>query len=294
MKAPADQQWKHLIERVFNPLSIKSLSESMSEASIDRGGLVLKLPSIESKTSLEVFCCDNGQRVFTSRDINLSMQLLDLMRHSRNLYDAHELGVQQERQRIQRDLHDDVAARLLSLIHQSHEPLISRAASNAMRGLRDVIHLLGAEEALLEDVLTDLESIAREQLAGLDIRLDWRAPAADWPEIRLNSQQHINLRRILRETLANALKHARPLHCRIEVFLEGKQLSLKICSDGNASDPSCWVPGRGLNNIKSRIAEMGGSHRWVIEQPAEGGRYCCLETHILLSDHATAQRHSSD
>lgn len=282
MMDPAEQQWRELVERVFAPLSIKSIPDALEKAEIDRGGLVLRLPGMDALTSLELFCCENGKRLFTNGDIKLSSQLIDLIRQSRNLYDMHEQGVQQERIRIQRDLHDDVAARLLTLIHLPSDPVVSKVASSAMRGLREVIHLLGAEEALIEDVMSDIEAGAREQLAGLAIHLEWKAPDS-WPPIMLNTQQHINLRRIARETIANALKHAAPRRIVMEVFYESKQLVLRIGNDDPNTDPAAWIPGRGLNNIKARVKEIGGSHEWGIEQKDDNRQYCYLLVKIPLS-----------
>ncbi|MBI3479099.1 MAG: hypothetical protein HY016_01895 [Nitrosomonadales bacterium] len=280
-KITPDQQWRQLIAQIFNPLSMKALSDERETIAIERGGLALKLPSLDGAVTIEAFCCDQGKRLFTAADVNLANRLLELMRHSRDILSAREQGAQEERHRIQRDLHDDVAARLLSLLHQTREPMVSKVARNALRGLRDVIHLLGDEEAPLESVMTDIEAGAREQLAGLGIHFEWRSPD-NWPAVTLRSQQHINLRRIAREAIANALKHANPENIVIEVDL-GQKLCLRICNDGAAAEPSGWIPGRGLNNIKSRVAEMDGSHKWVIEREGTNKQYCCLAVCIPLS-----------
>lgn len=281
-KTTPDQQWLQLIEQVFSPLSVKSTPDKRDTITIDRGGLVLQLPSLDGLATIEAFCCNRGRRLFFSTDVNLANQLLELVRHSRDIYAAREQGVLEERHRIQRDLHDDVAARLLSLLHQTREPIISQVAQNALRGLRDVIHLLGAEEAPLEDVMTDIEAGAREQLAGLGVHFEWRSPD-NWPAVMLSSQQHINLRRIAREAIANALKHANPANIIMQVELDTQKLCLRIGNDGKITGPSGWVPGRGLNNIKSRVAELGGSHKWGIEQGGADKRYCYLAACIPLS-----------
>ncbi len=282
-KHSPDEQWQQLVERVFNPLSIKILAHKCHGATIERGGIALLLPNLDGMTTIEAFCCDRGKRLFSTADMNLGNRLLELMRQSRDISAAREQGVAEERHRIQRDLHDDVAARLLSLLHQTREPTISIVAQNAMRGLRDVIHLLSAEEASLTDVITDIEAGAREQLAGLAVRFEWRSPA-EWPAVMLSSQQHINLRRIAREAIANALKHAHPQNIFVEVGLDFRGLCLRIGNDGAITDPSSWVPNRGLINIKSRVAEMGGSHNWGIEQLCAEGRYCQLTVCVPLSD----------
>ena len=277
-----EQQWQLLIEHVYNPLTVKIIPNKCANVSVEQNGLALRLPSLDSASTIEAYCCDRGERLFTRADLNLANQLLDLMHHSQDVINAREQGVQEERHRIQRDLHDDVAARLLSLLHQTREPAISRVASNALRGLRDVIHLLGAEEATLEDAMSDIEAGAREQLAGLGVHFEWHAPEI-WPDMLLNPQQFINLRRIAREAIANALKHAKPANIIIEASLEMKELCLRISNNGTSTTPSAWIPGRGLNNIKSRVAEMHGSCKWELEQEDASRQYCSVFLRMPLS-----------
>ena len=292
-KIEPNQQWQQLVERVFNTLTLKVIPEKCDTAAIERGGLVLKIPGLDGLTTIEAFCCNQGKRLFDSGDVNLAKRLLELMRHTKNVIAAREQGAQEERHRIQRDLHDDVAARLLSLLHQTREPMINKVARNALRGLRDVIYLLGAEEALLEDVMTDIEAGAREQLNGFGIQLEWRSPD-NWPAVMLSSQQHINLLRIVREAIANALKHAQPGNIIIEIVLEGKTLLLKISNDGTVADPSAWTPGRGMNNIKFRVTELRGSHKWGIEQQGSNEQYCYLAVRIPLNLSEQLETHTAD
>ena len=122
-KSMPDLQWQQLLERVFDPLSVRVFTNKRESVTIEQNGLALQLPSLDGKATIEMFCCGRGKRLFTSTDINLAKRLLELMLHSRDVIKAHELGVQEERHRIQRDLHDDVAARLLSLLHQTRDDL---------------------------------------------------------------------------------------------------------------------------------------------------------------------------
>jgi signal transduction histidine kinase len=281
-KTTPEQQWHQLITRVFNPLSIKIILTQTAEVTIQRGGLALQLPDIHGIATLEALCCDKGNRLFTPADVNLSNRLLELMRQSSDIVSAHEQGRMEERLRIQRDLHDDVAARLLSLMHQTHDPKISQLARYALRGLRDVIHLLDAEDSSLTEVLHEIEAEMREQINGLDIDFEWHS-SDQWPEIAIDANQHINLRRITREAIANALKHAHPQHIRIEAQLNALALCLRINHDGEFSDPATWISNRGLNNIKHRVLELNGSHTWGIEQRLDNKQYCQLALLIPLT-----------
>ena len=274
-------QWQQLIMRVFNPISVTACPATCTEVAISRKGMMLSLPSLDGISSLDAFCCERGNRLFAVADVFLGNRLLELMRHSSDLLMAQEQGMLKERRRIQRDLHDDVAARLLSLLHQTREPQISTVAQSALRGLRDVIHRLDDESATLMDVLSDIEASAREQLCGRELSFKWHSPDR-LPAITLSSGQHINLRRIARESVANALRHAHPANIILKVWLGDDMLSLSVSNDGAISDPTGWSANRGLNNIKSRVAEMGGSHKWVIEQTTTGERYCTLVVNVPL------------
>lgn len=281
-KTTPDKQWQQLIARVFDPTEVKTIPEKCAAISIERNGIALHLPNLDGRSTIEAFCCDHGKRLFTSVDVTLSNRLLELMRHSGALVAAHEQGVKEERRRIQRDLHDDVAARLLSLIHRTHDPVTNKVARNALRGLRDVVHLLGAEEASLKDVMNDIEAGAREQMEEMGVHFKWIS-TDDWPPIKISSPQHINLRRIVREAIANALKHAKPENIILQAEVNMHNFCLRISNDGILSDPSDWSPNRGLNNIKSRVEEMGGSHKWGIEREEDNKQYCRLTVCAPLS-----------
>lgn len=278
----AEMQWDQQITRIFNPIKLSKLPKPRGQTSFGEDANILNIPSLDGLYTIEVFCCEKGKRLFTSTDIDLADRFLELMRNSQEAAMFHERGVQEERQRILRDLHDDVAARLLTLMHQTREPEISNTARNALRGLRDVIDRIGTEEMSLADVMLDIEAASREQLHGVEVNFEWLS-VSPWPELTLNSNLHINMRRIVRETIANALKHAHPKLIIMEVELIDKELYLRINHDGQLAEPANWAPGRGLHNIETRVAEMGASHKWGIVEAAENKQYCKLTLCVPLT-----------
>lgn len=271
----SEMQWDQQITRIFNPLKLSKLPEPCAQTTFGADANILNVPSLDGLQTIEVFCCEKGKRLFTSTDIGLADRFLELMRHSHEAAASHERGVQEERQRILRDLHDDVAARLLTLLHQTREPEVSNTARNALRGLRDVIDRMGTEEMTLAEVMLDIEAASREQLKGVHVRFEWHA-SDTWPEQVLNANIHINLRRVVRETIANALKHAQPKIVTLQVELIAQDLCLRVRHDGKLVEPSLWVAGRGLNNIKTRVAEMRATHKWVIAEGESNKQYCIL------------------
>lgn len=278
----SEVQWDQQIMRIFNPIKLSKLSEPCTQTTFGADANILNVPSLDGLHTIEVFCCEKGKRLFTATDVGLADRFLELMRRSHEAAVSHERGVQEERQRILRDLHDDVAARLLTLLHQTREPEVSNTARNALRGLRDVIDRMGTEEMTLAEVMLDIESASREQLNGIGVLFEWRAENT-WPERILNSTIHINLRRIVRESIANALKHAHPETVILKVELIAQELCLCLCHDGKLVEPTQWIAGRGLNNIKTRVAEMGASHKWGIVEGASNKQYCTLTLCVPIS-----------
>ena len=62
-----------------------------------------------------------------------------------------EHAVTEERERIYRDLHDDVGAKLLSLVYRAQRPEDADLARSALRDLREVVSCTGADRFSLEE-----------------------------------------------------------------------------------------------------------------------------------------------
>jgi len=169
----------------------------------------------------------------------------------------------EESERIMRDLHDDVGARLLTLSHRCENVTNAETARSALQYLRETIRGLGRKgiTVQLADALADWEEEAKDRLDAAGIALDWQQPD-NIPAVRLNNRQHINLGRILREAISNAIRHGTPKTIKAAVSIDDEQLLLQLCDDGSSGDPERWVPGTGVNNMSTRATELGGKVRW--------------------------------
>lgn len=67
------------------------------------------------------------------------------------------------------------------------------------------------------------------------------------------------LYRILQETLANVLKHARASAVEMDVKYGLDEINVMVIDDGAGFDPSLAPDGLGLNNLEERTIELGGS-----------------------------------
>jgi len=67
------------------------------------------------------------------------------------------------------------------------------------------------------------------------------------------------LYRILQESLANVLKHARARRVDIDVVYGSDSLRVAVIDDGTGFDPSIAPDGLGLHNLEERTVELGGT-----------------------------------
>ncbi|MDH5693666.1 MAG: histidine kinase dimerization/phosphoacceptor domain-containing protein, partial [Gammaproteobacteria bacterium] len=151
----ANQQWKRLLDRVFNPGAIYT-GEPLGQAQISSNGVVLLTPSPFSKLSYTLEAKLQGRSLFNDKDIRLANELHQLARSILELEQQKKVAASQERSRILRDLHDDVGSRLLTLSHITKVEHINSTAREAIQSLREIMNSLDSEQQFdLEDVCED-------------------------------------------------------------------------------------------------------------------------------------------
>lgn len=266
-------RWRQLLERVFEPIHVQERADTGLKAQLVDNGLTLHIPDLLGEGMLELGAAQGGRRLYAPADARLADSLLELSRQSVALREQQEQQVQRERERIMRDLHDDVGARLLTLAQRAVDPVDEGRARDALRSLRETIFSLDSDaSAPLADVLADVRLDTAQRLEQAGIVMAW-PPADAMPEAILNPRQQVNLRRMAQEMVSNVLKHARAVsRVEITVDLHDGVFSLQLCDDGDASDIEQWLPGRGLNNIRTRARELEGEARWWGRERSKQGR----------------------
>ncbi|NTV94421.1 MAG: histidine kinase [Thiobacillus sp.] len=178
-----------------------------------------------------------------------------------------EQAVAEERERIYRDLHDDVGAKLLSLVYRSATAEDADLARSALQDLRDVVSRTGADSFELEEVVADWRVECEKRLGDAGIALDWHQ-AGDLDALRLTRPQALDLGRILREAVSNVIRHAGAHRVTVDLERCAGQLSLTVRDDGRGCAGE-HKSGRGVRNMEMRAGRLGGS--LSRESPAGGG-----------------------
>lgn len=179
---------------------------------------------------------------------------------------ALELAVSEERARIFADLHDDVGAKLLTLIHSLDNPAQADLARSVLQDFRDIVSRTRDNSGSLLWVLGQIRSETEQRLETANAELVWQADAAI-PDPPLDQAQAMHLFRIVREAVSNALRHAQASRIRIRIKAAGDELLLDVTDDGvEAAQPG--GDGSGVANMKSRAQQLHGQIAW---QPGTAG-----------------------
>lgn len=255
--APADQLLPDTLRRLFAPLQLQSLNTGANRVSLIDDGLALRVPGIGGHGCVELRFAAEGRRLFNRRDVSLAAAVQAVLDRFGDYQSALERGVEKERARVAQDLHDDVGARLLTLLHQSddHTATIIR---DAIDSLRLTVYGLVAQTRPLADALATLRAEAEDRCEAAAVPLHWIEDGA-LPEIALDSAQQQDLARVLREALSNALRHARPSAVTVRIRTSSAQLAIELEHDGVASAPGDWRSGTGLRGMRMRTQRIGGT-----------------------------------
>ena len=183
--------------------------------------------------------------------------------------------VEQERNRLARDMHDVVAHSLAVVIAQADgarytkDPIASADAlatisATAREALTDVRLLLGqlrhSQEAGPQPRLADLDRLIDQvRDAGLTVIVD---ELGERPE--LHASQSLAVYRILQEALTNALRHgdtAKPVAIRLDWASDAVELEVS-----NAlRDSTVREPNHGLTGMQERATLVGGEFSAGVE-----------------------------
>ena len=178
---------------------------------------------------------------------------------------AFERGRLAERQRLAQDLHDDLGARLLTLILRAHEPALVESLRATLSDLKALTRGLSASRARLSEAAADWQHDACMRLEQAGIALTWQLDCGG--DVVLGAEQWLALGRVLRELLSNVIAHAQASTVAVRGALRAGWLELTVDDDGTGRAPQRWMSGLGLGGIQRRVAALGGSVHWAERAP---------------------------
>ncbi len=258
-----------------------------------RHALVSKFPIVDHKGApvlLGSVAVDITERKQTEEalhrnQLELHQQQVQLEELTSKLLTAQE----HERQRIARDLHDDVSQRLAALVLEvasleRRPSVVPAELAQALRPLReqlehlsDDVHTLAyrlhpslLEHAGLCPAIEDHVHQASRR-TGLPIHLK----ILDVPNA-VPLDQATCLFRVMQESVQNVVKHAQATTVTVQLRGSSKGLGLSVIDNGKGFDPQdlrAHQQGLGLSSMEERLRQLQGFFR-IQSQPSHGTKVC--------------------
>ncbi len=166
----------------------------------------------------------------------------------------------QERKRIAADLHDDLGAKLLTIVHTSDSERISTLARDALEEMRLSVRGLTGKPMKLADALADWRAEVVARLGQANIEIDWRGPAEE-VEQTLPARSFVQTTRILRESVSNIIKHSGATSCKVRCAMHEGEFGLIVQDNGRGIPMELdgkLDRGHGMTSMKHRAKQMQG------------------------------------
>jgi len=183
----------------------------------------------------------------------------------RNFAQLADLKVEQvterERKRIAADLHDDLGAKLLTIVHTSDNERISTLAREALEEMRLSVRGLTGKPVRLADALGDWRAEVVSRLAQSGVEAEWQSPSEDDVPGTLSARAFVQTTRIMREAVSNVIKHSGATRCSIRCILAEGDFQLVIQDNGNgipAALDGRLDKGHGMASMKGRAKQLQG------------------------------------
>ena len=199
----------------------------------------------------------------------LELNTQQMQQLSRMILQAQE----EERYRLARELHDEAAQSLTSLL--VHLRLLERAHNpeDAQQRVQELRELTALALEDVRRVALDLRPTILDDL-GLGPALEWRVDEFNKEgslqasiqvaglDGRLPRETELALYRVGQEALSNVSCHAQANHVAIKLQRSDGIVELEVCDDGVGFDPDHVHPvighGLGLVGMRERVATLGG------------------------------------
>lgn len=211
------------------------------------------------------------------------------------LYFLHRLRVNrivalaELRNRVARDLHDDVGSTLstisilstmakttLSQDAAQAEKYIAKIADNSqqmMDAMDDIVWSIKPMNDSMQKIVARMREFASGALEPKNIDVEFHVDE-EVLDLKLNMESRRDLFLIFKEAVNNISKYSDSNHVTIYIKYVQKRLMLKIKDNGIGFDINTADNGNGISNMKKRAAMLNGRIKWYSDK--DSGTYVLL------------------
>lgn len=247
--------------RMVRAFSLPAAGEVISMDPVIMGSLMINSLLV---TPLTAFACVLliGQR-----------QVTESRRTERELHEARVRLAEQElvrqKQTLLRDLHDGLSGTITAIVLNCRHltgrgsgaddevlQAIRQLAAMSNHEIRGMMHRVGSESLLWNELQAELHNFADALLQASAIQLIWHtSPPPDLPITDIAAASSFT--RMVKESIHNVLRHSGSRTAEVSWLFEVERLKLTI-KDTGAGLGAAHVAGRGLRHMSLRAEELGG------------------------------------
>ncbi len=243
-------------------------------------GPVLALPLHCRGRAIGIFNLFFGDAEHLPRDLTLLLeptaQMLDLILDNAMVeHERLKASLVAERQMLASEVHDSLAQGLAYMRMRMpllHDAIRGGERDHALKYYKDVNDAMGEAHARLRELITQfrhaidqgllqaLESTARtfEDRTGVALTIENRTS-----DLRLATDEEMQIHQIVQEALANVIKHAGARHARIVIERHAGALRISVEDDGRGVARGRAAQGDrehfGMNIMRERAQRIGAS-----------------------------------
>lgn len=194
--------------------------------------------------------------------------------HARKVEEEKRQALQAERERIARDVHDDLGSGLSALsilteIAKNKETeaelreslgKISKSSRDLSGKIREVIWTVNSKNDSLANLISYMDHYAIELMENAEIDYQINIPNPI-PEATLSGTNRRTLFLVFKEALNNIVKHSEAEAVSIDFAIANNELQILVRDDGKGFDPALLTssPGNGLLNMQTRMKDINGN-----------------------------------
>jgi ligand-binding sensor domain-containing protein/two-component sensor histidine kinase len=185
----------------------------------------------------------------------------------------HELAAEKGRNRIAKDLHDDMGSSLSTINILSEmarkkidsdipatKKFINQISDNSnriMESLDDIVWNIDTANDSMENTLSRMREFAGNLLEARDISYTFKADETIW-DIHLELGRRHDFFMIFKEAVNNLAKYSGCATVSIGILLRKNNLVLRIADDGKGFQNNQLFEGNGLTNMQQRASALKG------------------------------------
>jgi ligand-binding sensor domain-containing protein/two-component sensor histidine kinase len=207
-----------------------------------------------------------------------------------------KLKLQDVRNRIASDLHDEIGSTLSSIALYSevaHKIVkqkapeanslmiqISESTSSMMEALSDIVWTINTRNDRFDNIVNRMNAYAVERMEPLNCSVKMET-SENILTTKLNMEQRKNVYLVFKEAVNNAAKYSNCKNLFISLSTNQQQFKMKISDDGKGFTHNNGTNGNGLQNMRKRAKELHGNIS--IDSAIEIGTR--VELHFHLKNH---------